>query len=149
MFSFDMQYGFYALGINPSDRNYFTVNVRGQLYRLAGLPMGWSLSPFYFCKVTLTFVNFLRNLDPEKHIAPTHSYPKTYLRRTRWRGARTLPYVDDFLLFASKEEEALSLRHRLAQLLDRLGLLRHPTKGFWTNAQVGHHLSIDINTASC
>jgi hypothetical protein len=41
------------------------------------------------------------------------------------------------------------LRQRLASLMDRLGLLRHPTKGFWTPAQVGHHMGIDINTASC
>jgi hypothetical protein len=40
MFSFDLHDGFYAVGINPVDRNYFTVNVRGQLYRLAGLHMG-------------------------------------------------------------------------------------------------------------
>jgi hypothetical protein len=114
MFSFDLHDGFYALGINPTDRDYLTVNVRGQLYRLAGLPMRWSLSPFYFCKVTMTFVNFLRNPDPEEHIAPNHRYTKTYLKRTWWRGARILPYVDDFLLFASTEEEALTLRHRLA-----------------------------------
>jgi hypothetical protein len=95
--------------------------------------------------MTLTFVNFLRNPDPEEHIAPTSSCSKTYLRRTRWRGARILPYVDDFLLFASTKEEALTLRHRLGQLLDRLGLLRHPTKGFWTPAHVGHHLGIDID----
>jgi hypothetical protein len=63
VFSFDMHDGFYALGINPADRDYFTVNVRGQLYRLAGLPMGWSLSPSYLCKTTLTFVNFLRAPD--------------------------------------------------------------------------------------
>jgi hypothetical protein len=48
MFSFDLQDGFYALGINPSDRDYFTVDVLGQLYGLAGIPMGWSLSPFCF-----------------------------------------------------------------------------------------------------
>jgi hypothetical protein len=147
MSSFDLQDGFCALGINQTDRNYFTVNVRGQLYRLAGLPMGCSLSPFYFCKTTLTFVNFLRNPDPKEQIAMMSSCSKTYLKRTRWRGARILPYVDDFLLFASTEEEALTLRHRMAQLLDRLGLLRHPTKGFWTPAQVGHHLGIDIDTA--
>jgi hypothetical protein len=64
MFSFDMQHGFYALGINQADRNYFTVNLHGQLYRLAGLPMGWSLSPFYFCNTTLTLVNFLLAHDP-------------------------------------------------------------------------------------
>jgi hypothetical protein len=48
MFSFDLQDGFYAMGINPTDRYYFTVNVRGQLYTLAGLPMGWSLPPSIF-----------------------------------------------------------------------------------------------------
>jgi hypothetical protein len=36
MFSFDLQVGFYALGINPTDRDCFKVNVCGHLYRLAG-----------------------------------------------------------------------------------------------------------------
>ena len=58
MFIINVQDGFYALGINPVDRDYFTLNLRGQFYKLAGLPMGWSLSPYYFCKMTLTFVNF-------------------------------------------------------------------------------------------
>jgi hypothetical protein len=40
MFNFDFQDGIHALDINPTDRDYFTVNVRGQLYRLAGLSMG-------------------------------------------------------------------------------------------------------------
>jgi hypothetical protein len=44
MFSFDLHDSFYALGINLADLNYFTVNVHGKLYRLAGLPMGLSLS---------------------------------------------------------------------------------------------------------
>jgi hypothetical protein len=50
MFSFDLQDRFYALGINPADRDYFTVNVRGQLYKLAGLPMGDPYPPFIFAK---------------------------------------------------------------------------------------------------
>jgi hypothetical protein len=73
--------------------------------------------------MTLTFANFLRNPDPKHPIAPENSCTKTYLGRTRWRGARILLYVDDFLRFASTKEEALTLRHRQAQLLDRLGLL--------------------------
>jgi hypothetical protein len=81
MFRFDLQDGLYARGINPTDRDYFTVNVCGQLYRLAGLPMGWSLSPFYICKMTLTFVNFQRNPDPEQPIAPESNRSKTYLER--------------------------------------------------------------------
>jgi hypothetical protein len=40
MFNFDLHDGFYAMAINPTDRDNFTVNVRGQLYRLAGLPIG-------------------------------------------------------------------------------------------------------------
>jgi hypothetical protein len=50
MFSFDLQDGFYALGINPTDQNYITVNVHEQLYILAGLPMGCSLAPFIFAR---------------------------------------------------------------------------------------------------
>eukprot|EP00873_Tetraselmis_striata_P004011 jgi/Tetstr1/424275/TSEL_014843.t1 len=98
MFSFDLQDGFYALGIAPSDRDYFTVNIRGTLYRLCGLPMGWSLSPYYFTTFTMT-------------------------------GASILPYVDDFLLFASSEPETQELRQRVADLMDSLGLLRNPAKG--------------------
>jgi hypothetical protein len=85
---FNLQDGFYAMGINPTDRDYFTINIRGQLvYKLTGLPMGWSLSPFYFCTMTLSFVYFFCAPDPEQLIAPNKSYSKTYLRRTRWRGA--------------------------------------------------------------
>jgi hypothetical protein len=149
MFSFNLQDGFYTMGINPADRDYFTVNVRGHLFILVGLPIGWSLSPFYFCKMTLTFVNFFHAPDIELPIAMHGNYTKTYLKRTRWRGAMILPYVDDYLLFASTEEHALTLRQRLAKLLDRVGMLRHPTKGLWIPSQVGHHLGIDIDTTTC
>eukprot|EP00873_Tetraselmis_striata_P015817 jgi/Tetstr1/436081/TSEL_002675.t1 len=128
MFSFDMQDVFYALGIAPSDRDYFTVNIPGTLYRLCGLPMGKSLSPYYFTTFTMTFVKHLRS--PTTPAAPGNvPRSRRCLRRGRWRGARILPYVDDFLLFASSEPEALELRQRVADLLDSLGLLRNPPKG--------------------
>jgi hypothetical protein len=60
--------------------------------------------------MTLTFVNFLRSPDPELPIAPQENCTKTYLRGTRLRGAMILPYVDNFLLFESTEEEAVTLR---------------------------------------
>jgi hypothetical protein len=56
MFSFYMNNGLCALGIVPKQHNFLIVNVRGQLYRLPGLPMGWSLSPYHFCAFTETFV---------------------------------------------------------------------------------------------
>eukprot|EP00873_Tetraselmis_striata_P027757 jgi/Tetstr1/448021/TSEL_035322.t1 len=149
MFSFDLQDGFYALGIAEADRDYFTVDVRGQLYMLAGLPMGWSLSPYYFVTLTHVFITHLRKPEPEPPSSSTQSTrSKRYLRRTRWRGARILPYVDDFLLFSASMEHALHLRQRLASLLDALGLHRNPTKGFWEPCQFGRHLGVDIDSAS-
>eukprot|EP00873_Tetraselmis_striata_P012255 jgi/Tetstr1/432519/TSEL_021892.t1 len=147
MLSFDMQDGFYALGIAPSDRDYFTVNIRGTLYRLCGLPMGWSLSPYSFTTFTMTFVKHLRS--PSTPAAPGNvPRSRRWLRRGRWRGARILPYVDDFLLFASSEPEALELRQCVADLLDSLGLQRNPAKGLWEPVQYGQHLGVDIDTAT-
>eukprot|EP00873_Tetraselmis_striata_P003708 jgi/Tetstr1/423972/TSEL_014583.t1 len=101
MFSFDLLSGFYAMGIAPSDSDYFTVNIRGTLYWLG-----------------------------------------------RWRGARILPYVDDFLMLASSEPEALKLRHRVAELLDSLGMQHNPAKGLWEPDRYGQRLGVDIDTAT-
>eukprot|EP00873_Tetraselmis_striata_P018030 jgi/Tetstr1/438294/TSEL_026861.t1 len=142
MFSFDLQDVFYALGIAPSDRDYFTVNIRGTLYRLCGLPMGWSLSPYYFTTFTMTFVKHLRS--PTTPAAPSNvPRSRRCLRRGRWRGARILPYVDDFLLFASSEPEALELR-----LAGQPGPAAQPAKGLWEPVQYGQHLGVDIDTAT-
>eukprot|EP00873_Tetraselmis_striata_P046504 jgi/Tetstr1/466768/TSEL_011238.t1 len=122
-----------------------TVDVRGQLYRLAGLPMGWSFSPYYFVTLTQVFITHLRKPEPEppsSSTQPTRS--KRCLRQTRWRGARILPYVDDFLLFSASMEQALHLRQRVASILGALGLQRNPTKGFWEPCQLGSHLGVDI-----
>jgi 5-hydroxyisourate hydrolase-like protein (transthyretin family) len=40
MLSFNLNNGFYAMEIIPEESNFVIVNVRGQLYRLAGLPIG-------------------------------------------------------------------------------------------------------------
>jgi hypothetical protein len=69
-----------------------------------------------------------------------------YLRQKRWRGARVLSYVDDFLFFASSHEDALQVRLRLDTLLDMLGLICHPTKGFSEPTQFGHHFGINIDS---
>jgi hypothetical protein len=64
MFSFDLEDGFYAMGIVPTQRDFLIIHVRGKLYRLAGLPMGWSLSPYHFCAFTDAFLRHLRQTDP-------------------------------------------------------------------------------------
>eukprot|EP00873_Tetraselmis_striata_P009240 jgi/Tetstr1/429504/TSEL_019409.t1 len=63
MLSMDLEDGFYAVGIAPEDRDYFTIDYRGKLYRLAGLPMGWRLSPYHVCSLTATFNHHLRRPD--------------------------------------------------------------------------------------
>jgi hypothetical protein len=40
--SLDLTDGYNTLGNREEDRNFFTVNYRGELWRLECLPMGWS-----------------------------------------------------------------------------------------------------------
>jgi hypothetical protein len=123
IFSFDLHDGFYALAIAPEFRDYFTVKLRNHLYRLAGLPMGWSLSPIHFRSPPSDG----GTIEPP----PPSQQTRQNLMRKRWKGVRVLPYVDDFLFFSSSEQQALQVRARLDKFMDRLGLLRHPIKGLW------------------
>eukprot|EP00873_Tetraselmis_striata_P021558 jgi/Tetstr1/441822/TSEL_030038.t1 len=67
--SMDLADGYYALGIREEDRDFFTVNYRGELWRLACLPMGWTGSSYYFCKLTAAFTDYMRT--PLKRRDPT------------------------------------------------------------------------------
>jgi len=104
--SFDMKDGFFALAIAPQDREAFTINVDGQLMQLGALPMGWSLSPYTFQKLTEAFTNYLR--DPERSTnsaegllaPPTKARRKWLRRRKRLTGSRSFAFVDNFALFA-------------------------------------------------
>ena len=85
---FDMNDGFYALAIAPQDREAFTINIDGQLLQPFALPMGWSLSPYTFQKLTEAFTNNLR--DPERStssaeglVAPPTKAKRKWLRRQK------------------------------------------------------------------
>jgi hypothetical protein len=96
--SLDLTDGYYTLGIREKDRDYFTVNCRGTLWRLACLPMGWSGSAYYFCKLTHVFTNHLRQPPPPTPASTPGARPsERFLRNARLRGTRLLPYMDDFL----------------------------------------------------
>jgi hypothetical protein len=87
--SFDLKDGFYSLAIDPKDGEAFTVNLDGQLLQLCALPMGWSLSPYVFQKLTEVFIYHLR--DPElstsspEALAAAKLGPKAL---KRWRRRR-------------------------------------------------------------
>jgi hypothetical protein len=137
--SLDLTDGYYTLGIREEDRDHFKVTYRGTLWRLACLPMGWSGSAYYFCKLTQVYTNYLRRPPPYTlAAAPTTRRPsKRFLINNRWRGTRLLSYMDDFVFLADSYNAALQLRQRVEALLKQLGLLRNPKKGLWTPTQVG------------
>jgi hypothetical protein len=101
--SFDLTHGYYTLGIREEDTNSFTVNYRGTQYRPASMLMGSKCSRYYFCRLTEVFIRHLREPMPN----PTGHNPRMYtnhqlmrprpsrryLRNSRWRGARLLPYI--------------------------------------------------------
>eukprot|EP00873_Tetraselmis_striata_P044883 jgi/Tetstr1/465147/TSEL_009870.t1 len=66
MFSFGLKDGFYALGIAETDRDYFPLDIRGTPYRLEGLPMGCSLSPYYLTTFTRWEARGFRCLEDER-----------------------------------------------------------------------------------
>jgi hypothetical protein len=98
---FDLKDGFYALAIHPKDREAFIVNLNGQLLQLYALPIEWSLSPCVFQKLTDVFVNKLRDPKSTTASGKMNTSKKRWIhRRRRLTGARLLPCVDDFALFA-------------------------------------------------
>jgi hypothetical protein len=142
--SLDLADGYYTLGIREENRDLFTVNCRGELWRLACLPMGLSGSAYYFCKLTHALINYLRRpaTAPIATTAIPHKPSRRLLRNIRWRGIRLLPYMDDFMFMAHSREAALLLRHRVEALLHRLGLQHNPKKGVWEPTHLG--LTIDL-----
>ena len=143
MLSLDLMDGYYAVGIAEEDRKYFTVNIRGQHYRLAGLPMGWSLSPYYFCSLMDVAVRHLRS----PMFAHQPASAKVSRRRLRGnRGIRMLPFVDDWGFFLESRQHALRARPKITALLEDLGLARNPSKGEWEPTQAMQHLGLIIDT---
>ena len=47
-------------------------------------------------------------------------------------GARLLPFVDDFAVFANGFDETMRPKNETFALLNNLGLSIHPTKGYNT-----------------
>eukprot|EP00873_Tetraselmis_striata_P027573 jgi/Tetstr1/447837/TSEL_003755.t1 len=134
----DLQDGFYANGIAHEDRDFFTVDYRGTLYRLAGLTMGWSLSPYYFCQFTNVLTRALRRNPAEADGTP--------IPRRRF-GLRMLPYMDDFLFLVRTQAEAIWQRDYIQRHLSGFGLLRNPNKGVWEPTQKLVRLRLEIDTS--
>ena len=165
MVSFDLKDGYHAIGIAEDHRQYMTFALPPapgsppgsppRYIRCAALPFGWSASPLIFTKVMRVMVRMLRaprTATFERLRRQTASGRAAILRLGRrgdpWtRGMRMLAYVDDFLALARTRAEAHACRERIAYVLDRLGLVRHPDKGYWEPTQRLEHLGLDVDTA--
>lgn len=111
--SFDVKAGYRHFFLHPSIRNYFLFHYGGRYFRCIALPMGWTRSPFWFINLMKPFVWKMR----------------------KW-GYRVLSYIDDFLVAcaAGRVSTAGDCRkgsERIEELMGKLGLARHPTKGVW------------------
>lgn len=144
MFSFDLQDGFYSLGINESCRDFFTVNIQGTLYRFAALPMGWNASPYHFCTMMDQMVRYLRG--PNLQVTSVPALKPQALHGMMWKGIKILPFVDDFLVVCSDKEQALQQRAFIEDLLQRLGLSRALDKAQWEPVQTLQHLGLIVDT---
>jgi hypothetical protein len=145
--SLDLTHGYYTLGIREEDRDYFTLNYRGTMWRLTCLPMGWSGSAYYFCKLTHVFTNHPRSPPPPTPAStPAIVRPsKRFSETPDGAGLDFSPTWTTFFFLMDSYGDALLLRQRVEALLDRLGLQRNPKKGVWTPTQVGDHLGFTID----
>jgi hypothetical protein len=143
----DLADSYYALGIREEDRDLFTVTYRGELWRLACMPMGWSRSANYSCKLTQAFTSYHRRMDtPPTAWRFTPQKPtRRFIRNIRWRGTHLLPYMDDFMFMADSRAAAVLLRDPDETLLHRLELQRNLKKGLLEPAQMGDHLGKTID----
>ncbi len=60
-------------------------------------------------------------------------------------GARLLPFVDNFAVFANGFNEAMRRKDETFALANSIGLNIHPTKGYHTTTQVAEHLGVEID----
>ena len=115
-FNIDLQDGFYAMGLVPDDRVYMTFEIpqamsvacgfATNLIQLCGLPMGWTLSPYYFVKLMEPVFRYLRS--PLFSDRRSHQRVRRHNLKKQRRGCRLLPFMDDIHFLCSYRALATS-----------------------------------------
>lgn len=148
MASFDLKDGFYALGIAPEHRKYFTFEVAGELLQYAALPMGWNGSPWVFTKFTQVLTSFLRSpkLAPQRREFLEKQGPVVKAPGDVGWGCTVLHYLDDFLLVARTQEELRHQMHFVEDAVTALGLTINYEKSNWAPTQNLKHLGLGIDS---
>ncbi|KAK3256116.1 hypothetical protein CYMTET_34727 [Cymbomonas tetramitiformis] len=155
--SFDLKDGYHCVGIDPDFQKLMQFDVHGELYQCSALLFRWSDSSRIFVKFVKVLEECLRSPTATRDRADLQRLPTTTTQR-RWevrrraggavqrdrgpRGERVLPYMDDFLLLASSEEEAYELQRRVERVLNCLGLQRNVMRGQLEPVQIMEHLGL-------
>lgn len=124
---FDIKGGYRHFYLAPEMRDFFCFHYAGRFFRCIALPFGWSRSPYWFITLLKPFVRVVRS---------------------RW-NYRLLAYIDDFLCNPTSGDRPATAKDceiaskRLDGLMERLGIMKHPTKGVWGNGStVIDHLGV-------
>ena len=91
MLSCDVKNGYYHLAIREDDQRFLQFRWRGVVYQYMGLPMGYSLAPYWFCTLMFAWVRYVQ---------------------TQWM-VRILSYIDDFLFFFTTAVHARDTREKI------------------------------------
>ena len=81
MITCDLKSGFHHVPLDSDYQNYITFCWNGVYYKWKVIPFGLCLSPYYFCKIVRSVIQYFRS-----------------------QGLRVMAYVDDFLLAATNTD---------------------------------------------
>eukprot|EP01122_Echinamoeba_exundans_P007166 TRINITY_DN213_c0_g1_i6.p2 TRINITY_DN213_c0_g1~~TRINITY_DN213_c0_g1_i6.p2 ORF type:complete len:549 (+),score=20.96 TRINITY_DN213_c0_g1_i6:1731-3377(+) len=119
----DVQDGFYHISIHPASRWLLGLEWQGRYFVWNVLPMGLSLSPWVFTKITRPILQYLRQI-----------------------GHKATAYMDDFSLINHSRPGCLALTQLFCDLMCRLGWFLSESKSRTTPSQRQEVLGFQIDT---
>ena len=120
--TFDIKDGFFNIPLKKEDSKYFAFQWKNNFYCWNVLCFGWSLSPYYFCKIVREYVGYLRSKD-----------------------IRIVSYVDDFIL-ADKVDKIDSQKQFALSELKKFGFTLNEQKSNLTPSNKYKFIGFIIET---
>jgi len=123
MIKIDIKDAYYSIPIDVCDQKYFKFEHKGNLYKYAVLPNGYSPGPRKFTKILKVPLSLLRK---EKIILAA--------------------YIDDLISFSNSYNECTLNMGRILEVFDDFGFIVHPEKSVFLPQQSMEYLGFILNT---